>query len=179
MENNKILNSEIKKGSIGGSQAVILGSFIQARHEESYKFIEWAKYADTQLKMKNLSFFTEDDGKTKFTNSPSDWNVDLWKQLRIELEYDFSEKKLDYIVQVMQHLRKSGHPDFQVKCKQPVNNHNQTKPNVINKQLPIGAIAGAVVGAVIGVVIGRPIIGGALGAAIGGGIAHSISANKD
>ncbi len=176
MEPNKILQSAINNGNISAAQAVILASFRKACNEEFYQFIELALYAKKKFNEKGSEFFITDDGKTEFTQNSDNWNVDLWKNLRVELEYNFSEKKLDYITQVMAHLRSIGHKDFQVKQELTKSNQSQVEPNSgqVNNLLAIGFIAGVVLGTGFGTLIGRPIMGGMLGAAIGGGIAHTV-----
>ena len=185
MQTNEILQSAIDSSNIIAAQAAILASFRKARNEKIYSFIEWANYANTQFNKLGLTFFLTDNGETEFTDNSDNWNEGLWKNLRVELEYNFSEKKLGYIIQVMQHLRKIGDPDFQVETLSPQVKSKPSKQgaNIKQNQLKIGvsggAAIGAALGAIVGLVVGRPIIGGIVGAVIGGGIGYSTNGSKD
>lgn len=187
MHPNPILKSAIEKGDIISARAVILSSFRKARNEQDYQFISWVDFAEQQFNGKNESFFVEDDGITEFSDNDESWSSDLWKTLRVEIEYNFSRKKLDHIITLMNHLRSIGHPDFQIKTPPiPLKSKQMEKDNPTqakhfspsNKQLKTGLIAGAAVGFAIGMVIGRPIIGSALGAAIGGGVGNLVDGSK-
>ncbi|WP_198555531.1 hypothetical protein [Colwellia sp. 75C3] len=186
MQTNEILQSAINSKNINAAQAVILASFRKTRNDHIYPFIEWANYANTEFNKNGLTFFIDDDGTTEFTDNSDNWNVDLWKSLRVELEYNFSEIKLAYIIKVMKHLRQMGDPDFQEKTSSPQaapikenSGHPKQGTNLKQNHLKIGVIAGAALGAVLGAVVGRPIIGGLVGAAIGGGLGQSVNGSKD
>jgi len=181
MQTNEILQSAINSKNINAAQAVILASFRKTRNDHIYPFIEWANYANTEFNKNGLTFFIDDDGITEFTDNSDNWNVDLWKSLRVELEYNFSEIKLAYIIKVMKHLRQMGDPDFQEKISSPQAapaGQSKQGTNLKQNHLKNGVIAGAALGAVLGAVLGRPIIGGLVGAAIGGGLGQSANGNK-
>jgi hypothetical protein len=181
MKNNNILLRAIQDDNVISAKAVIIGAFHKDRHEDQYSSIEWATYANNEFSKKGINFFTVDDDKTEFSEDSANWDMELWKTLRVEFEYNFSETKLSHIIQLMKHLRKIGHPDFQVKTTPAKTNPEQSKQGVGLKknQLKVGVVAGAALGALLGAVIGRPIIGGMVGAAIGGGIGHSVNDSKD
>lgn len=180
MKSNNILLRAIEDSNISAAQAVILASFQKARYEEQYSFIEWARYANSEFNKKGMNFFSLDDGRTKFTENSAAWDVELWKTLRVEIEYNFSEKKIDYIIKVMKYIRNTGHKDFQVKPASAETNQSRVEQHSehVGNQLKIGVIAGTALGAVFGLVVGRPVIGSMLGAAIGGGIAHSVNGSR-
>ncbi|MBA6350077.1 hypothetical protein [Colwellia sp. BRX8-9] len=182
MQSNLRLKTAIENADLISARAIILASFRTARNEKNYQFIEWVNEAKLLFQQKDMRFFDEDDDVTEFTHSNEQWDEELWKTLRVEVEYNFSQKKLDALVAVMDHLRKSGHPDFQVKTvsvhQSKANSPQETK-SATPTQLKTGVVAGAAVGFAIGMFIGRPIIGSVVGAAIGGGIGNSLNGSKE
>jgi len=175
MEQNKNLNTAIKNNDVIACRAVILANFRKDRSSIEFQNVELAKYAKTELNNLGSQFFKGDDGESEFTEDKSCWNVELWESMRIELDYNFSEKKFNNIIHIMKHLRETGISDFQVKdeavtstnTKKNVSSNTDQETQQDLKQMIIVATVGAVVGGVMGGVVGRPIIGGMLGAGIG------------
>lgn len=108
------MKSAVSEGNISRVRAIVLGQINSDRKQANFDLEDSCSYAEKNLAPKMGTLFDDDDGKSEFTESSSTWNKELWQSLRVEFEYNFSKKKLDNIIKLMQHLRKSGHPDFQI-----------------------------------------------------------------
>jgi F0F1-type ATP synthase assembly protein I len=108
------INSNLKKSvnsdDTTGAYASILGLISKDRRLSTFETPTFAKYASDNLS----KFWVVDDGETSFP-AQDKWDNDLWKLICVELEYNFSKKKFDFIIDIMDFLRNNGHPDFQVK----------------------------------------------------------------
>lgn len=166
------------------------------RNNKSFSFLSSCEFAKEELAKKGVTLFDEDDGQSHFVEDSTKWDKDLWQELRVDLEYNFSEKKIKDIARVMQFLRDQGHPDFQVieKKDSDQQQHNiqketdserqgykGTKPNSNSKVFISSAIGGAggfVVGALAGKVIGFT-LGGIIGGLIVGNLINNINDKAD
>jgi len=183
MSQNTNLNNAIKNNDVVAARAVILGNFRKDRSQKIFKNIEYILFAKKEFDKLGSSFFKNDDGETEFTEDKSKWNVELWENMRIEVDHNFSEKKIDHIFQVMEHLRISGVADFQsvsegVKTEELRSKVNKPESGNILSQMKFAAILGGAVGGGVGVLVGKPILGSILGVGIGFAIDKKIFSDK-
>ena len=200
IEINDNLKKAVKSNNLNGTRASILGLISKDRRLPSFETPTFVKYANDSLS----NFWVEDDGETDFP-SKDKWDNDLWKLMCVELEYNFSKKKFDFIIDIMNHLRANGHPDFQPKEKQieqtsPPTGTNKSRPSSHGKRpqssgndLPLtktGAALGGVIGVIVGLIINRlidspkdspiesSIIWGLIGSILIGGVGYFKDKNK-
>ncbi len=123
------LTKAIKRQNIIEGHAVISTLLCDDKWLRDVKTPFLGEYADKEFKKQGVDFFVKDDGETDFP-SKEKWNFNLWKSMRVDLEENFSKKKFDFIIEIMKHLRETGHPEFQAdKSSQKT----QNKKNVQTK----------------------------------------------
>lgn len=124
---------------------------------------------------KNVNLFETDNNDTSILPK-SAWNKELWQDLRIKFEYNFSKEKFDYIQNIMSYLRENNDPEFMVKPASTSKDLTHLKTAEFesaykSKPIPnlfVGVICGAIIGGVISKggllgIIGGVIVGGFLG----------------
>ena len=79
--------------------------FMSKQHSEN---------AAAGLKDLNIKLFEKDNGDFEFP-SEEKWNKELWQTLKVEMRDNFSRKKFDFILDMMNSLRKKGDSYFQIK----------------------------------------------------------------
>jgi hypothetical protein len=112
------LQKAIKENDVTMIKAILLRQINADRNLDEFQLKLFSDYAEENLKKIGIDLFVEDDGESKFVESKDFWDKELWQELRIEFEYNFSRKKMELICILMKHLRDTGHPDFQIKKKQ-------------------------------------------------------------
>lgn len=142
----------------------------------------WSDYAAQKLKEKGIDFFQKDDGFSAYVEDKSNWTKDLWETMRSEFTFNYSELKLQRIIDVMEHLREQGHPDFQVKnfkvedssATEATSNKSKKEQTYSseskersNRDYYIGGGAGAILGGVGGKLLGFGVAGIVVGVAVG------------
>lgn len=65
-----------------------------------------------------IELFEIEDNKYLRTKDKKLWTEDLWTEVKVELGYNFSKEKFNYLTSIMEYLRESGHPDFKLESKQ-------------------------------------------------------------
>ncbi len=185
---NKNFKEAVDRKDVSLSQSALIRLISKDRRLSEFETPVFAEYASGKLS----DFWMDDDGETDFP--PADkWDNDSWRLMCIELESNFSKKKFDFIVELMKHLRRSGHSDFQAteqpKSKATASNTSaktckKTSVNSSDSKLPLplavmGAAAGFVVGGVVGsLIVGRIFVGGLIGAVVLGGLGLMGDKNK-
>jgi len=171
IEINKNLKKSVTLKDVSMAQSSIIRLISKDRRLPNFETPAFAKYANDNLD----EFWVEDDGEADFP-SKDKWDIDLWKSVCVDLEDNFSKKKFDFIIEVMKYLRKTGHPDFQVKIKtvqkEKTSSEDFTSKSKSNKSTVTSAGIVGVLGLVGGVLIGKPIVGAIVGIAIGVAIGY-------
>ena len=172
IEINKHLKEYVEAQDTIGAQTSIQGLISKDRRLKEFQTPIFVKYADENLS----KFWNEDDGETEFPKKDK-WDNELWKTMCIEMEYNFSKKKFDFIIEIMHYLRDSGHPDFQYMPKadksSKINNESlQAKDEKDNSSIVKYAIIGGAIGLVGGAIISKTIVGGIIGTLVGGGAGY-------
>ena len=171
-------------------QSHILVDINLDRNRESFLLAEYASYADSVLVSNRLSLFNEDNQDSRFVSDSNSWSKELWTDLRIELEYNFSKEKFNNIVSVMKHLRETGHPDFQPKITAPKSaassrtyssdsSDSQGSPNYNRNNFGLGALGGGLAGGVLGKMVGVTFGGVVLGVAVGLAAVYYLNQRND
>lgn len=163
-------------------QSILLRQINSDRKMKIITLIDSAKYAANELSKSDIDLFKEDDGESHYVEEQSQWNRELWENLRIDFEYNFSCLKLERIVQVMEYLRSQGEPYFQVdesfndgrsNASQPVQKDlGQKKDSPSSQSSPnrdylIGGVSGGVVGGLAGKMLGYGLGSLVVGVAVG------------
>ena len=163
-------------------KAIILLQINSDRKQETPVSLFLADHADQELANIGMSLYQENNKETHYLDDRSQWSKELWENLRIDFEYNFSRFKLEQISEVMAYLRKQSDPYFQV--DETFNNEqNALSKSIVNDLIKqesdsrsqsnigshyvIGGIAGAVLGGVGGKMLGFGVVGIALGAVAG------------
>lgn len=173
----------VEKSDLDLVKAIILRQINSDRNEKEFVVLKSCKYAKEELTKNGLLIFEEDNGESHFTEDKNHWNKELWQELRVDFQHNFSEQKINNIVRVMQYLREQGHPDFQVRIASSTSSHgvqatkkfeNQGEHRSSRKSdqhgsnsVLIGGAIGSAGGLVVGVLAGK-VIGFALGGLVGG-----------
>lgn len=109
------LKKAVSEGDLLRVRAIMLRQINSDREMEKFDLLDSCSYAEPLLRQSGTSLFVADDGKSEFSDDKASWNMELWQSMRIEFEYNFSKEKLEHTVLLMEHLRATGHPEFQVK----------------------------------------------------------------
>ena len=123
------LKQSVAEGDVIHARAIILRKINADRDQVHFGSTEYCRYANNELKKLSKSLFDQDDEKTKISEPKSSWNKELWENLRVEFEYNFSERKFDYIIEIMKFLREQGHSDFTIRGEKPENSTKTTTTN--------------------------------------------------
>ncbi|MAD44263.1 MAG: hypothetical protein CMH98_04585 [Oceanospirillaceae bacterium] len=190
----------VKASDIDLVKAIILREINSSRTEQNFKVLESCTYAKRELEKSSLTLFEEDNGKTCFSEDKNSWDKDLWQDMRIDFQHNFSENKINNIVRVMQHLRIQGHSDFQVKRASSASHNEAPKRKKLEspqeqrssmksthqagKNLLVSAVIGSSSGVVAGLLTNKMIgftLGGFLGGLVVGAVVNKVnnSINKD
>lgn len=182
--------SVVKTLDLNKIQSYILVDISLDRDREVFLLADYASYADSILSKNGLSLFDLDNNESAFVNDSSYWSKELWTDICIELEYNFSKEKLYNIVTVMKHLRESGHPDFQPRIKPPKSAassktyssdsiDSQGSPNYNRNNLGLGVLGGGLAGGVLGKMVGVTFGGVVLGVAVGLAAVYYLNQRND
>jgi len=190
MDINKSLKEAVLERNMNRVRSIILCQIDSDRNRYEYETIDSCHYAEAELAKNAQLLFDEDNKKTKFLDSTTTWDKNLWQTLRVEFEYNYSKIKFDRIIRVMHHLREQGDPDFVVgvskartttnsggnqnaKPKQPELNQNPANTYVIP------SVTGAVIGGIVGSLAKMAIPGIVVGALIAAAIVFAKKNSKD
>ncbi|CAM5209162.1 hypothetical protein [Alishewanella longhuensis] len=184
------LKSIVQQLDVGKIQAHILVDINLNRNREKLLLAENAFYAESELARNGLSLFSKDNNESDFITDSSLWNKNLWTDLRIELEYNFSREKFNNVVTVMKHLRETGHPDFQPKITVPKStasskthstdsSGSQGSSNYNRNNFGLGALGGGLAGGVLGKMAGVTFGGVVLGVAVGLAVVYYLNQRND
>lgn len=176
------LAQAIEAKDISLVKAIILLQINSDRMKEELLALKWADQANQILSNLDINLYQDDNGESHYTEDRALWNKNLWGELRIDFEYNFSRHKLEQINQLMNHLRSQGHPDFQIDesfndgrsaapkldLKREESEHNSgTSKMHNNRNYYIGCGAGAILGGVGGKLLGFGVAGVVVGVAVG------------
>lgn len=177
------LKAAIESKDTNKVKAIILLQINSDRSKKNLLPLILANHADKELAKLGVALYQEDDGGSHYLDNRSQWNKDLWGNLRIDFEYNFSRKKLEQIIEVMEYLRKEGDLYFQIDetlndgrgvSSQSISKDSSKQTSSLSAQSSknlnymVGAVAGAVVGAVGGKALGFCVGEKALGFCVGG-----------
>lgn len=163
-------------------KAIILLQINSDRNKKVPLSLILANRADQELAKFGIALYQENNKESHYLDDRSQWSKELWENLRIDFEYNFSRFKLEQISEVMAYLRKQSDPYFQV--DETFNNEkNVFSKSIVNDSIKqesdsrsqsntdshyvIGGIAGAVLGGVGGKMLGFGVGGIALGVVAG------------
>ncbi len=158
MKINQNLKNAVEAKDIKGARASLLGLINKDKRLKEFQTPLFAKYAEQNLS----GFWDKDNGETKFP-AKDKWSSEFWESMCIELEYNFSKEKFEFIISLMQYLRDSSHEDFLYKQKaKPTKTDDDLLRYVI-----LGGIAGGAIGLIGGAIIGKTLVGGIIGSLVG------------
>lgn len=176
------LTKAIENSDLNMAKAIVIRQLNADRLLEHPLTLYWAREAEIRFKEKGIEFFQEDDQLATLIEDRTQWDKYYWNTLRSDFKFNYSEVKLKNIIEVMEHLRSQGHPDFQVEAD--VKDENPSKPVVFsepkqeqtyssetkernNRDYYIGGGAGAILGGVGGKLLGFGVGGVMVGVAVG------------
>jgi len=181
--NNKLLVQAIKTNDVIRVRSIIIGQISRDRRLNVYLTPAYMEFASEQLLKQGYQLYDEDEEGEKYTNK-SDWNADLWADLCVSLQYNFSKNKLNCVIKVMSYLRTEENPEFQIVNDEdrPVD-IEEVNGIVLEKRnyyrVTLGAGIGAIAGLATGAFFHKPIIGTLFGAILGSGFGFLTDEDKD
>lgn len=164
------LAQAINHSDLNMAKSIIIRQLNNDRNQIKMLTLEWATEASRLLKNKGVELYQEDDMKTIFLTDKNQWDKNYWETLRSDFKFNYSEKKLQHIMQVMQYLREQGHPDFQIIQERSEYSSTSTLPQ--SKDYYIRGGVGAIIGGVGGKLLGFGIGGLVIGMVVGLGTAY-------
>ncbi|OQX93240.1 MAG: hypothetical protein B6I17_03615 [Tenericutes bacterium 4572_104] len=84
------------------------------RKNEYNNILSIVHFIGLKLNDEGLELFDTEDGQYQIIDDRSKWTEDLWTEVKVELGYNFSKEKIEFLIKIMEFLRKSGHPDFKL-----------------------------------------------------------------
>ena len=108
-----LLYEALETGDMTLVRALIIRQISRDRRLKEFETPGYIKYVKEAISKDFEPLFVDDDEAIDFLPE-EEWSNDLWSRMCISLEHKFTKKKLNYIVEIMRHLRDDGHPEYQI-----------------------------------------------------------------
>ncbi|MBI9109963.1 hypothetical protein [Maridesulfovibrio ferrireducens] len=179
---NESITDLINSGEMSQARSIIVSKLDGDRFKENMEIASsWGQFPE--------DLYDEDDNDSNFLSEEL-WSREYWTEMRVGLSNNFSKKKLNHIITVMQHLRKKKDPKFTPNRSEAVTPNKSTvkkeraprHSETIMTPKRVVFLGGGFLGGVAGFTLKESLVGavagGALGVVLGFALLHILGTKK-